>query len=259
MPFTAILTWVRNKLRAPFDLLFPRSTSSSMGLSPTSSQSCLTTPEPWTTHMSNQTALEVLSRPAKARAALPHEIVLQIISYQPFWILHHYVSTPAPPPAIRVRQGERLLAETAPLSAMDITLIRQIHFVFRSKDQGWSSFKADYGSYRNSWTWFEGGVIRPTAAADHEGSENEGRPSPQTRRQKLQANRHAGEALENYRIEMFVGSEENADATDDFRSMDLKEGDVVALWACASFHGWENFVETATVELWGVDSLHDMD
>lgn len=40
---------------------------------------------------------------------------------------------------------------------------RKIVFKITSNDQGWSGNRADHGTYRSSWTWFDAGIDRFTA------------------------------------------------------------------------------------------------
>ena len=62
----------------------------------------------------------------------------------------------------------------------------------------------------------------------------------------LQHNRHAGQSLESYRIEL-----RRAEWVEAFG--DIHEGDRVALTARARFPGWVNQVQDAGMEIWSAD------
>ena len=65
----------------------------------------------------------------------------------------------------------------------------------------------------------------------------------------LQRNRHAGKQEEDYTFEIYP---------EDDRLNSLEPGDEIALLACAMFGGWENYVETAQMELWSQDDISDV-
>lgn len=130
----------------------------------------------------------------------------------------------------------------------------------------------DHGTYENTWTWFDAVVgsrrrrLSPeTNQEDNQEEDNleeddgdgggsgpnqEERQSisrwASRKKQRLQANRHAGQVAESYRFELEVGQGilEN-----------LKEGDEIALIANARFPGWVNNVEEAGLEFWEEDDL----
>ena len=194
----------------------------------------------WTTRDSNRTAFTVLSANAPHRPALPVELVLQILSHPSRWLLTTtvYLSVPARVPS---SEAERAIVHTPPISPHQLPLIRRLVFTFRSKDQGWSSYGEDHGSYRNSWTWFEAG-LRKLA-----GEENALSPMDQPeRRYRLQCNRHAGREVEDYRFEL---------EKDHPLLQEMQAGDEVVLWALARFGGWENFVQEAAIQLWTMDDM----
>ena len=62
----------------------------------------------------------------------------------------------------------------------------------------------------------------------------------------LQENRHASRVAESYRVELEAGKG---------ILEDLKEGEEIALVACAMYPGWVNNVEEASLELWEEDDL----
>lgn len=136
-------------------------------------------------------------------------------------------------------RGHYNLVSTPPLR--DISKIKRIVFSFTSKDQGWSSFPRDHGTYKNTWSWFEA-VLEPEGLTADELALTAHRPKCF----ELQRNRHAGQAPEKYEIEMREESELFAQ---------LKEGWSLKLVARAFCPGWENQIHEAAIEVWCVDHL----
>lgn len=172
-----------------------------------------------------------------------------------------------------------IVLRSPPLTSRSIRLLRKAVFTFKSRDQGWSSYAEHYGTYENSWTWFDACVGRLTPGSDtrtdqegtrtNSGNTREDMPysvnddsggsssepveeSPRRKRwtskaqEMLQANRHASRVAESYRVELEAGKG---------ILEDLKEGDEIALVACAIYSGWVNNVEEASLELWEEDDL----
>ncbi len=209
--------------------------------------------------------MSILARPGARRPALPVETILHILSHPSRWIQWHQTSLESP---LSVTSWERskLVLCSPPLTARLIRQLRTVVFTFLAKDQGWSSYNADHGSYRNSWTWFEAAVLEENETEspvereqngleaggeqrrDQDESNHELDPLPKTKRQHLQTNRHAGRLAEAYRCELEAGQG---------ILRDLKEGDKIALLAFAMYPGWVNHVEKAGLEIWKVDDLRE--
>ncbi|KAL9611418.1 MAG: hypothetical protein Q9167_003924 [Letrouitia subvulpina] len=191
----------------------------------------------WTVRSSNLAVLFCLTRAGPRRPALPLELVLLILAHPTRWLRTASASLPA---AVHVSDAQQTILTLGPLTAHEIHLLRKIVFTFRSKDQGWSSYPADHGTFRGSWTWFQL-VITPDAGADvaEQGKGDQ-------REHVLQVNRHAGRVMEDYRLE-FEAGDEIVDG--------LREGDTLAVSACAAYPGWRNFVEEAGMEIWSLDDL----
>lgn len=239
------------------------------------SQSELSLPRGWTTHDSNLALYDCLSAKTPSRPALPPEIILQILKYPSRW---NYVSVTSPadtpqsetlPVHVAAQGGGRPVTQVIlsfpPLPAETVRRLRRIDFTFTSKDQGWSSFKDDWGTYRNSWTWFEAGVRPRTAKVEmptaiHEEQED---PSPDAndgaernysqskdpyRRYVLQRNLHAGKTLKTYCIQKEF---------DDELLQNLGEGDAIDLLACAQYPGWRNHVSDYGIRVWLYDDLKE--
>jgi len=107
------------------------------------------------------------------RVGLPAEISLQILDQAAYHLrftatrcdkqiyTHHrltddaepYISLGIPGPCARRVQDTLSLGR----------YLRELTLITRSRDQGWSSFPADHGTYKNSWTWFNVSILRSPA------------------------------------------------------------------------------------------------
>lgn len=104
-------------------------------------------------------------------------------------------------------------------------VLRKVVITTVSKDQGWSNYPDDHGTYRNSWSWFELSV----------GSPSQG--SGQKWRGEVVRNLHAHSDFKRHTIEIMDGElYEKA-----------KSGDVLTVWALARFPGWRNTVEKVKI------------
>jgi len=103
--------------------------------------------------------------------------------------------------------------------------LRKVVITIVSKDQGWSSYPEDHGTYRNSWTWFELSV----------GSSSE-TPAEKWRGEVVR-NLHAHGEFKKHAIKISdQGLYEKAES-----------GDVLTVWAHARFLGWRNTVKKVTI------------
>ena len=100
--------------------------------------------------------------------------------------------------------------------------LRNVVIAIVSKDQGWSSYPSDHGTYRNSWTWFELSV----------GSE-----SGEKWRGEVVRNCHAHGEFKEHTVKILA---------EEFYEK-AQSGDVLTVWALAKFPGWKNTVKKVTV------------
>ena len=108
--------------------------------------------------------------------------------------------------------------------------LRKVTITIISKDQGWSNYVDDYGTYRNSWTWFELSV----------GSLS--KDSGEKWRGVVVRNLHAHSDFKEHTIEIPNGElYEKAES-----------GDVLTVWALAKFPSWVNTVKKVTIR-WVVE------
>ena len=200
---------------------------------------------PWTTHDANialySTLIQCSNSEQPRRPALPPEIVLQILEHPSRFILTSSVSfdsTDNLPKRVPSHRAPQEVIRSSPLSTDNAKDTRKVVFEMKGKDQGWSSYGPEHGTYNNTWTWYDAVVLRKN------GEDSETYEEALT--QELHRNRHAGQQVETYRIEF--------DGDHDLLKL-LREGDVIALDACAVFNGWECRVYGATIEVW---SVHDL-
>ena len=103
--------------------------------------------------------------------------------------------------------------------------LRKVIITVVSKDQGWSNYLEDYGTYRNSWTWFELSVGSPS------------KDSRERWRDVVVTNIHADSGFKEHSVEISDGELYEK----------VKSGYVLTVWALAKFPGWTNTVKKATM------------
>ena len=103
--------------------------------------------------------------------------------------------------------------------------LKKVVITVVSKDQGWSSYPDDHGTYRGSWTWFELSVGSPL------------KDSGEKWRGEVTRNLHAHGDFKEHVIEIKDGElYEKAES-----------GDVLTVWARAQFPGWVNTVKKVKI------------
>ena len=234
----------------------------------------------WTIHEANVTLRDCLSKAHPGKPALPEELILQILDHPSRWVCSQKLymdgdseDSQSPEPLVRVSSmggapNMKVIASTKPLRASEIVKLRRLVFNFRSRDQGWSSYVSDHGTFKNSWSWFEASVKRDELRPERSDDEEE-LSSPETRltgryevqsmasegasytydRHDLQRNRHASKTAESHKIALHA---------DHPLLESLQKGDIVDLLACAVFPGWQNLVYAANIEVWTHDDLSSL-
>lgn len=161
---------------------------------------------------------------------LPRSVVLRIMDLGRYWLC----STTSRDDHIALndatsRQAPAYLT-TAPIVGRALSPIRELVFEVTSHDQGFSSYPECYGTYDNSWTYFEYGVERGEGGQqqfNYEGLER-----------RICVNVHAKRAATTHRKV--------------FRDRNgllgrIERGDRVQVFAQARFPGWVNYVEGVRV------------
>lgn len=211
-------------------------------------------PSPFLTRDSNRQLLSVLSTPSAHRRALPRELILEILSHPSRWVLA-WSDKIVNPSRLDHIEHARILLSTPPLTARSVRLLREVVFTIRSHDQGWSSFPEHRGTFENSWTWFEAVAVNKCEEWAHEEWVGPNSmdismllDSTNTRRHRLQSNRHANGQAEDHRISICRGH-----AIFD----GLKAEDKILLVAFAQYGGWVNHIQDAKIEIWEEDDLNE--
>jgi len=124
---------------------------------------------------------------------------------------------------IIVREGRVSYAVSRPIPEGKV--LRKVVITVTSKDQGWSNHLEDYGTYRNSWTWFELSVGSPAPG------------SPEKWRGVVVRNLLAYHTYKEHTIEI----------SDKKLYENAGSGDVLTVWAHAKFLGSTNMVRKVTI------------
>ncbi|KAH8919535.1 hypothetical protein BT69DRAFT_1337204 [Atractiella rhizophila] len=159
---------------------------------------------------------------------LPLELVLQI--------LHEALYLPT----LTFTNSEPVeVASEGPLSAYPYLKtqplpprVYSIEIEVESHDQGWSSYRGDWGTKNNSWTWWEAFRLSENEA-ERDWEKEEGL--------RVATNVHASRLPK--KEVMYWGKDE------DF-AKDLKKDDVIVLVAKAQYPGWRNHVKSARITVW---------
>jgi len=104
-------------------------------------------------------------------------------------------------------------------------MLRKVVVTVVSRDQGWSSHLEDYGTYRNSWTWFELSVGSPAPG------------SPEKWSGVVVRNLLAHHGFKEHTIEI----------SDKELYEKAESGDVLTVWALAKFPGSTNMVKKVAI------------
>lgn len=150
-----------------------------------------------------------------------------------------------------LQQGNWQILTTDPIDARVASRTKAVVYSFKSRDQGWSSYPQQPGTYEGSFTFFEAGITRfevKGAKGEELARQQSLRAEKEYQRYELQRNRLAGKAPEAYRIQL----EKDHDLL-----QQIQDGDRFALWARSIYPAWANYVYGAKIELWCVDDLGD--
>ncbi|ORY24020.1 hypothetical protein BCR39DRAFT_548198 [Naematelia encephala] len=110
--------------------------------------------------------------------------------------------------------------------------LRRVVIETLSRDQGWSSHAPFYGTYEQSYSWFELSLLRS------------GKEVPNSRI-SIQNNVHAGQYLKAHVNVLEIDHP--------FVRM-ARPGDRIVLWARAQFPGWRNYVSEAAITVYSAPS-----
>ncbi|KAA6407987.1 MAG: hypothetical protein FRX48_08338 [Lasallia pustulata] len=121
------------------------------------------TTAPISTHNLQTRTLNLLIHRRLSRH-LPNELVLAILDHAHTYLMLPPISLPRQTPPLRISEdrhsippfsGDKIILATPPLTQATIRRIRKITITWLSKDQGWSSYPEQQGTYDGSWTYFD--------------------------------------------------------------------------------------------------------
>ena len=166
--------------------------------------------------------------------ALPRSVVLRILDLGRYWL--HSISNHEGLVALDDATSRRAppYLTSAPIIGRSLSPIRELVFDITSHDQGFSSYPECYGTYDNSWTFFEYGVETKDGGSpfDYEGLNR-----------CICVNVHAKRAATTHQK-----------VYRDYRNEGLlkriRAGDRVKMFAQARFPGWVNYVERASITVY---------
>ncbi|QDS73669.1 hypothetical protein FKW77_002689 [Venturia effusa] len=200
---------------------------------------------------------------------LPVELVAPILNHAEYWMRtaygrHESISVAQD---FGGRGGDEEYLRTAPIGDDGLTglkPVRKVVFAVESRDQGWSSYPDDHGTYRGSWTWFEARRIDSSALEAGEGQgrredeeeeqelhpENDARDpaeiSSRVEGREILRNIHAGKNWHRHVISWAADDE----GEDGEWVRGLKRGDAIILSAHARFPAWTNRVRNAKIAVY---------
>lgn len=169
-----------------------------------------------------------------AKSPLRRSLVLDIMDYAGYWLR----STSSKAQKIRIDQNDAQLGLpyllSDPVQGRGNAPVRQVKFLIRSHDQGWSSYPEHHGTYEGSCTWFEVAIQRNNGEWVDFGNED----------RSLTWNVHANPKPREYCIIYGRHSPKRR-----CRWMDrIEPGDRIAIIPKAAYPGWVNYVESASIE-----------
>jgi len=185
------------------------------------------------------------------RQKLPPELVPSILDFAEYWVkssascTYHMNITEQD---LRVGSGSSselkgTLYHTSPLIAGNyeqfsaLNPVRKIVFTITSKDQGWSSYPECYGTYENSWTWFEAEVL----------DWNEGDTARWIPPRRICTNVHAGR---DYKTHVTTWAWDSEDEHERMWIRRLRRGSKIGINVWARFPGWSNSVHSANIDIY---------
>lgn len=185
------------------------------------------------------------------RQKLPPDVVPDILEYAEYWVkssasctYHMTVTENDMRVGSRTTDSPELqgaLYHTSPLIAGDYEHLSPLHplrkavFTITSKDQGWSSYPQDHGTYANSWTWFEAMVLDWTES------------SPEIPARRICTNVHAGRDYKTHQVTWCWNSEDESERV---WITSLRRGQKIGIQVWARFPGWSNSVRAATIDIY---------
>ena len=170
-----------------------------------------------------------------AKSHLPRSVVLEIMDQARYWLK----STSSKVESIQVDEVDSrmdtpyLMSE--PIRGRLKLPIREVKFIIRSHDQGWSDYPQHHGTYKGSCTWFDIAIHKRSGHWVDIGAESK----------HVVSNIHASSRTRQHCI-IYRGR----DVKSQPGWLDwIEPGDRIGIIPKAIFRGWINHVESVTIEI----------
>lgn len=200
------------------------------------------------------------------RQKLPGDLIPLILDFAQLWEIKETTHS-LRPDRVGELQAPKLQTSLIIPSYLPRGAVRRIRFIIESRDQGWSSYPEDHGTYRGSWTWFEAGIrgldtlntddqatlLEPVNCQHRNALDAEHKRlclQDVTRykygSRRIVTNIHAGREFQKHIVEWDLYHQD-----DNVRSMlkELKGGQRIEVSAHAKFPGWCNYVKSVVIEI----------
>ncbi|KAJ5612513.1 hypothetical protein N7510_005707 [Penicillium lagena] len=183
---------------------------------------------------------------------VPTEITLQILEHAKYWVRHRVSRTEQVTYTQRNSDSQEPYLRSLPIEGARFP-VREIRIQIQSHDQGWSNFREDHGTLRNSWTWFDLKVERASDRGESCVS------SERDRYRRLVTNVHASKTVRENVVIYRAGVENEQDddsgvgdglSVRELAELELQAGDCISIIPRARFAGWTNFVCSASIEIY---------
>jgi ankyrin repeat protein len=176
-----------------------------------------------------------LLRLKAAKSDLPQSVVLEIMDQARYWLK----STSSKVESIQVDEVDSridtpyLMSE--PIRGHLKLPVREVKYIIRSHDQGWSDYPQHHGTYTGSCTWFDIAVQKRSGHWVDFGTENK----------HVVSNIHASSRTRQHCIIYRAGHVKSQSKWLDW----VEPGDRIGIIPKAVFQGWINHVESVTIEI----------
>lgn len=171
------------------------------------------------------------------RQVVVPDLIPEILDLAEYWIVTSAARASRSAEVTQSNAGRAYVIASLP-EYLPLGSVRKIAFSTVSRDQGWSSYPAQHGTYENSNTWFEVVVYEPDPYQ---------LAKIVTPRMRIISNIHAGKEWIKHDV-VWTHDSEN----DEVRSLmaNMKGGQRIALTAWALYPGWKNNVSSASIDIY---------
>jgi hypothetical protein len=171
------------------------------------------------------------------RQKIVPDLIPEVLDLAEYWIVTSAARASRRAEFTQSNAGRAYVIASLP-DYLPVGSVRKIAFSTVSRDQGWSSFPEQHGTYENSNTWFEVVVYEPDPYE---------LARVVTPRMRIITNVHAGKEWKKHDV---VWTHDDEDEEVRLVVKGIKGGQRVALTAWAQYPGWKNNVSSASVDIY---------